>query len=515
MVGSGALPAGSPLHTEVLDRHLWPGRTAVAHRIRYQGVGYDGAGREVSGSVFVPEGDGPWPVVSFAHGTTGLSDAAAPSRAGLTRRERELVEGWLAAGYVVAATDYEGLATPGPHPYLNGEAVADDVIDVVRAAHGLGLALRDQWLAVGFSQGGHAALFTGLVATRYAPELDFRGTIALAPPVHIPQIVHRQTADDDAPVTILVPFLLAGLRVTHPGFDARGLLTERGAQLVALAEHATLFEVYRATAALTNRDLGTTGLAGRPGVAEVLESCRVPVARLDRPVLIVAGDADEIVPLDVVRRYAAELRAAGADVSLVAHEGARHADLLSVDVGALTRWARRATDAPPPAPPRFALPDPTGDGHLSLDDYEAFALRLVQAFGEPPGSPRARAVREGYRALWRAVVGRADTDHDGRVGEAEFLRWIVDGAAEAEVLPLATAVLALVDTSGDDVVRNDELLRLLSGCAVPEQEAREIVARLDSSGDGHLSVAELVDAIRGYCRAPDRSHPGHWLFGRF
>src|SRR3712207_9525068 len=49
------------------------------------------------------------------------------------RLEREHVAAWLAAGYAVTATDYEGLATPGPHPYLNGEAVADDWIDIVRS----------------------------------------------------------------------------------------------------------------------------------------------------------------------------------------------------------------------------------------------------------------------------------------------------------------------------------------------------------------------------------------------
>ncbi|MEV0676074.1 lipase family protein [Actinosynnema sp. NPDC050436] len=514
-VDPGVRPAGTPLDSEELPDGLRPAGAAVARRVRYQGVGYDGAGRVVSGSVFAPAGGGPWPVVAFAHGTTGLCDAAAPSRTGLTRRERGLVEGWLAAGYAVAATDYEGLSTPGPHPYLNGEAVADDVVDAVRAAHGLGLPLRDQWLAVGFSQGGHAALFAGLVATRYAPELDFRGTIALAPPVHVPQIVARQTARDDDPVTVLVPFLLAGLRVSHPGFDARRLLTERGAELVALAERGSLFEVYRATSALTNRDLGTTGLLGRPGVAEVLEACRVPVARLDRPVLLVAGGADEVVPLDVVRSYAGELHAAGADVALVAHEGADHAGLLSADVPALTRWADRALDTAPAAPRTagFGLLDATGDGYLSLDDYEVFALRLVQAFGEPPGSPRARAVREGYRALWWAVADRADTDRDGRVGGAEFLGRL--GVAEHEVLPLAEAVLALLDADRDGRVDDTEVRRLLRGCEVPEAEAARVVAALDTGGDGRLSVAELVDAVRGFCRAPDAGHPGHWLFGRF
>ena len=41
------------------------------------------------------------------------------------------------AGYVVAATDYEGLGTPGVHPYLVGESEGRSVLDAARAARAL------------------------------------------------------------------------------------------------------------------------------------------------------------------------------------------------------------------------------------------------------------------------------------------------------------------------------------------------------------------------------------------
>lgn len=110
-------PPGTVLDRRPLPADMWPAHAAEAIHVVYQGVGYDGAGRGVSGSVFLPAGDAPpegWPVVSYAHGTTGLADHCAPSRAGLSRLEREHVARWLAAGYVVAATDYEGLASAGP-----------------------------------------------------------------------------------------------------------------------------------------------------------------------------------------------------------------------------------------------------------------------------------------------------------------------------------------------------------------------------------------------------------------
>jgi predicted esterase len=415
--------------------------------------------------VLVPDAPVPaagLPIVGYAHGTTGLGDSAAPSQTGFTRLEREHVARWLAAGYVVAVTDYEGLSTPGPHPYLNGEAVADDVVDAVRAARQLGVPTTGRWVAAGFSQGGHAALFVGLMATRYAPELDFRGTISLAPPVHMPLLIGTATADGSRPVSILTSYLLAGLPASHPDFDPRGLLTDAGDRLVDLAETAPLVDVLKAGRGLTNDHVGTTNLHDREGLYALLDTCRVPVTRFDRPVLLTAGGADEVVPLEVVERFAADLRAAGTDVELVCHESASHGGVLTADVDALTSWATGRLAGPSPAPgagaasardSRFSMLDPTGDGYVTRDDYEAFALRLVQSFGQPPGSPAALAVREGYRRLWHGLADRAETDRDGRISEAEFLAWVGavtdDDDFDEALAPLARAVVALADDDAD------------------------------------------------------------------
>ncbi|MFT7836137.1 lipase family protein [Saccharothrix sp. BKS2] len=422
---------GTVLDHRPLPRSLWPDSAAEAFHLVYQGLGYDGSGRAVSGSLFLPDRPAPpggLPVVSYAHGTTGLADHCAPSTTGLTRLEREHVARWLAAGYAVAATDYEGLATPGPHPYFNGEAVADDVVDIVRAARLLHPDVGRTWLVTGFSQGGHAALFTGLIAATHAPELDFRGTLALAPPVHLPLLVDLVTADGAGRLSVLLPFLLAGLRTSHPGFDARALLTDAGGRLLDVAETATLVDMFRAVGRLTNDETGVTDLPTRPGVAPVLRACRVPVTRMDRPVLVSAGGADEIVPLAVVERFVADLAGTGTPVRFDRHEGATHADVLAAGHDRLIGWADELV-AGEVAPPDFDPLDVDGDGCLTRDDFDVFALRLAQGAGEPPGSPRARAIRHDYRALWHRLAERADTDVDGRVSREEFQRLLADDPA--------------------------------------------------------------------------------------
>jgi acetyl esterase/lipase len=84
-------------------------------------------------------------------------------------------------GYTIAATDYPGLGTPGPHPYLVGVSEARAVIDSVRAARSFPGIDGNRYAVWGHSQGGQAALFTGQISQSYAPELKLVGVAAAAP----------------------------------------------------------------------------------------------------------------------------------------------------------------------------------------------------------------------------------------------------------------------------------------------------------------------------------------------
>jgi pimeloyl-ACP methyl ester carboxylesterase len=87
---------------------------------------------------------------------------------------------------VVAATDYPGLGTPGPHPYLVGTLSRRHQRgprgDRFRARRGFiaWRRRRQEVRGLGHSQGGHAALFTGIIAKTYAQELDLLGVAAAA-----------------------------------------------------------------------------------------------------------------------------------------------------------------------------------------------------------------------------------------------------------------------------------------------------------------------------------------------
>ncbi len=125
-------------------------------------------------NIAAPEGG--YPVLAFAHGTTGLADQCAPSQNSTPTRTIPLLSDFLARGFVVAATDYQGLGTEGLHHYLVGPDEARSVLDSVRAAREF-TGANANTILFGHSQGGHAVIFANELASTLAPELNIVGTI--------------------------------------------------------------------------------------------------------------------------------------------------------------------------------------------------------------------------------------------------------------------------------------------------------------------------------------------------
>ena len=121
-------------------------------------------------------------IVAWAHPTTGVVERCAPSRARIRFQMISGLRTLLQHGYVVVATDYPGLGTDEPHPYLVGDSEARAVIDSVRAVRAIpGVLASRRYFVWGHSQGGQAALFTGMISRSYAPELTLLGVAAAAP----------------------------------------------------------------------------------------------------------------------------------------------------------------------------------------------------------------------------------------------------------------------------------------------------------------------------------------------
>jgi len=162
---------------------------ARAWFVVYASTGLDGKPVPVSGIVLAPDTaapEGGFPVIAWAHGTTGIADQCAPSKQGLDSIPLE-VRGLVEQGYVVTATDYEGLGTTGIHPYLVGKSEGRSVLDSIASAEALTEAhAGTRAVIIGHSQGGHAALWGAELAPSYAPGLTLLGAFAGSPPTDLP-----------------------------------------------------------------------------------------------------------------------------------------------------------------------------------------------------------------------------------------------------------------------------------------------------------------------------------------
>ena len=186
-----AIPAAAgqadPHQPQPADTSLAEAGQAV--RILYSstnGLGEAKTPIAVSGTLFLPKGEAPaggWPLIAWAHGTVGIADICAPSNRPRSDRDTKYLNHWLSQGYAVVASDYQGLGTPGGHPYLATRPAAYSVLDSIRAVQGdPALNIGKPVVLVGQSQGGGAAFATAGEAAAYAPELDIRGTVATGTP---------------------------------------------------------------------------------------------------------------------------------------------------------------------------------------------------------------------------------------------------------------------------------------------------------------------------------------------
>ncbi|TCB52405.1 alpha/beta fold hydrolase [Acinetobacter sp. ANC 4779] len=231
----------------------------------YKMLGVDNKEVMATALVFVPNKPAPangWPIVAWAHGTTGVADQCAPSQQGL-KGTQDLLEKLLAAGYVVVAPDYEGLGEPSGkevHPFLNLKSEAYSITDAVVATRNYldkqGKKTAPQWVTVGHSQGGQAALGAAQYASR--AKLDYKGTIAIAPASNLDTIFDFGTQYAQTP---LPPADKIGI---YASLNTYAALIVAGMQ--SQPNPATYTQVFQPEAAITAADATTicaTPLGGK------------------------------------------------------------------------------------------------------------------------------------------------------------------------------------------------------------------------------------------------------------
>jgi alpha-beta hydrolase superfamily lysophospholipase len=285
---------------------------------------------------------GPRPVVVWAHGATGTAPDCAPSLGSDPVGTNSVpdIAPALAAGWVVIAPDYPGLGTTGPHPFLIGQGEARSLLDAVLAAHGLAtLTLAARTLVWGHSQGGNAALWSGIIAPAYAPAAGLAGVAALAPGTGLPALAELWGDE------IYAAYLIEAYSETYP--DVRFDDYVRAAARVPVREQAGR--------CLADRKIYLSGLStllrGRsiwsagPDTGALGDRLRqnVPAQPIAVPVLLAQGDRDRTVPVTIQNAYVRQECATGTRVDYRVYPGRDHVGIFdgsSPLVPELMQWSQ-------------------------------------------------------------------------------------------------------------------------------------------------------------------------------
>jgi len=243
-----------------------------AWKIAY--ISSDVAGRKTiaTGLIIAPVGPAPKegrPILAWAHGTTGAAQNCGPSQ--IIDPTRELNEYFLMdgnswtdfgipngqafidEGYVVVATDYQGLGGGGKHQYAVAATNGRDVINSARAASAMKeVGAGKKTIIYGWSQGGGATIAAASLPDYQAEHgtaadnLEYLGFVALAPE-DVAAMLPKPPTDEagasklmneftqaNVPNVFLFAHFMMGLwgtQAAYPDLKLTDVLTEEGVKV--------------------------------------------------------------------------------------------------------------------------------------------------------------------------------------------------------------------------------------------------------------------------------------------
>lgn len=340
----GDILRSEPLPIEITGAQAW--------RILYLSEQSNGQKSVVSGIIIAPTGpvpDGGRPVVAWAHPTMGMNQTCAPSRKTDPFSGMSWLQTMLANNWIIVATDYYGLGTPGVLPYLVGEIEAYDVINSVRAAIRLeDTGAGNRYALWGHSQGGHAVLWAAQISDEYAPELQLVGTAAAAPASELVALMSQQY--DKVVAWVIGPEVMVSWPYYYQKVSVEKVATRTGkANYIKMSQLCLLNAGYAAV--IRENVMGEQLFSINPVEDEEwyrVASENTPSPPGNIPVLIVQSITDKVVLPDttalLVERYYAE----ESPLNVIWLDGISHNDSAKVCGPLVNTWLQQRFAGVPP-----------------------------------------------------------------------------------------------------------------------------------------------------------------------
>ena len=302
-----------------------------------------GQATAVTGLVVVPKTAAPksgYPVVSWGHGTNGMTDECAPSLE--PSKIDSLANGLLANNWLITASDYQGEGTPGLHPYLAGVVAAQNTIDIVRAAEQLpSVDVSKNYVVWGHSQGGQTAMYAHNIAPKYAPELTLKGVVAGAPPSQF-DLIYDYLKTSKYRYYLLMS--AGGLNAAY-GDKAAPLdkvLTPKGIALLDELDKGCSDYLSKTLGAVS---IDETNLANPFDVPEwkklfLANDPKNFTSTNDIPLLIIHGGADEQIPTVSSQLLTTKLCGLGQGMQRWVYPGQSHSGVIATSATDMVNWMK-------------------------------------------------------------------------------------------------------------------------------------------------------------------------------
>jgi pimeloyl-ACP methyl ester carboxylesterase len=342
-------------------------RGARAWRIKYSSQDAHGIATESTGLVIAPSAGGSnLPVVTWAHGTTGLSDVACPSAQPDPARELTVyfspestqsidygvpgLQGFIDQGWIVCATDYQGLGTPGMHHYTVNTTNAIDSVSIVHAARAMDIGAGTEFGCMGWSQGGGAAAAAAELEAALYGELTLVGTVPISPGVGKIAMANpvgpaQAITNADVPPDPHLVMLLIGAAAENRNLRLSDAFTPLGVSIIEEAWNTqpvhhfgdTITRLYRLKGAIIKFQPGVM-----PAWLAAIEAGSAAQKKPVCPLLVCMDtfDGGTVVPVAWQSDYIKAMQALGGDVSVKEYPNDDHFSLPTSCIADATAWLK-------------------------------------------------------------------------------------------------------------------------------------------------------------------------------
>jgi Ca2+-binding EF-hand superfamily protein len=153
---------------------------------------------------------------------------------------------------------------------------------------------------------------------------------------------------------------------------------------------------------------------------------------------------------------------------------------------------------------RFEKWDADGNGALERSDFEREAAAIVKNFGTDLKSPAGQGLHKAFNDLFDYQARQAGVPPNGPISLSQFITVNEDLMRQGEsnfdrmIRPIVKALIDLCDDNHDGKINQAEYAKWLKAVGVDASTVRSTFAQIDTDSDGELSLSELLAAVRKF-----------------